>query len=202
VAKNIQIKRALVSVYDKTGLLEFARALTDGGVEILSTGGTARELQKNGIAVTPVSQVTGFPEILGGRVKTLHPNIHGAILARDDAEQMAELASHGIIPIDMVAVNLYPFEKTIAKPNVTLDEALENIDIGGPCMIRAAAKNHPRVTVITDPSQYQLVLTEMRTLAGCVSGKTRYQLAQQAFVRTSQYDNEIQAYLQNRKNNF
>ncbi|MBN1543460.1 bifunctional phosphoribosylaminoimidazolecarboxamide formyltransferase/IMP cyclohydrolase, partial [candidate division KSB1 bacterium] len=137
----------------------------------------------------------GFPEILGGRVKTLHPNIHGAILARKDAEQMTELDSHGIAPIDLVVVNLYPFEKTVAATGVTLAEALENIDIGGPCMIRAAAKNHPRVAVVTDPAQYAQVKEELRACSGCLSAATKKNLATRAFLRTSQYDAAIYTYL-------
>jgi len=145
-------RRAIISVYDKSGVVEFAKALHDLGFEILSTGGTAAELTKAGIPVTSVSEVTRFPEILGGRVKTLHPAIHAGILARRTSEQQEELKNHEIEPIELVAVNLYPFEKTIAKPGVTWEEAIENIDIGGPTMVRAAAKNHERVTVVTDPA--------------------------------------------------
>ncbi len=192
----MKIKRALISVYDKTGLEKFARQLTNLGVEIISTGGTARFLKENGIPVISVSEVTHFPEILGGRVKTLHPTIHGALLAkRDDREQMDEIEAHKITPIDMVVVNLYPFEATIAKPDVTLDIALENIDIGGPCMIRAAAKNFPSVAVVTSPRQYEDILTELGH--GTLSLATRAKCAQQAFARTSQYDAVIQQYLKN-----
>ncbi len=192
---KIKIKRALVSVYDKTGLLDFVKILVKNNVEILSTGGTARHLKENNIPVTPVSDVTNFPEILGGRVKTLHPNIHGGILAkRNDAGQMQELISHNITPIDMVVVNLYPFEATIAKPDVTLDDALENIDIGGPCMIRASAKNFPGVAVVTNPEQYAGIITELEN-DGTVSLETRKKLATAAFKRTSQYDSTITNYL-------
>jgi len=157
VIDQIKIKRALISVYDKEGLLPFAQKLAALGVEILSTGGTAQFLQDHRIPVTSVADVTGFPEILGGRVKTLHPSIHAGILAkREEPAQMAEIAEKKIQPIDLVAVNLYPFEKTVAQPDVTLKHALENIDIGGPCMIRAAAKNYGGVTVVPNPDQYDM----------------------------------------------
>ncbi len=190
-------RRAIISVYDKSGVVEFAKALHDLGFEILSTGGTAAELTKAGIPVTSVSEVTRFPEILGGRVKTLHPAIHAGILARRTSEQQEELKNHEIEPIELVAVNLYPFEKTIAKPGVTWEEAIENIDIGGPTMVRAAAKNHERVTVVTDPAQYDLVISELRS-KGEVSEATRVNLAAQAFRHTSQYDAAISGYFNNR----
>lgn len=142
------MKRALVSVSDKTGVVEFARALTELDYEIVSTGGTAKTLKEAGVAVTGISDVTGFPEILEGRVKTLHPNVHGGILAKGTPEHMAVLAEHHITPIDLVVVNLYPFQATVAKPDVTLADAIENIDIGGPTMVRSAAKNHDRVGII------------------------------------------------------
>ncbi len=193
---HIRITRALVSVYDKEGLLELARALHGRGVEIISTGGTARYLQEASIPVRTVSEVTGFPEILGGRVKTLHPHIHGAILARrEDEEQMHQLAELGLTPIDLVVVNLYPFEKTIAKPDCTRAEALENIDIGGPCMIRASAKNYPGVAVLTSPDQYDDFMRQLEELKGCTSLAMREQWATAAFTRTSRYDAAIQAYL-------
>lgn len=193
---RIHIGRALISVYEKTGLAEFARVLTGLNVEILSTGGTAAFLQEQGIPVTSVSDVTGFPEILGGRVKTLHPFIHGGILAkRYKSEQMQELQKHNIKPIDMVVVNLYPFEKTIAKADVTLDEALENIDIGGPCMIRAAAKNFKGVAVLTDPAQYEQVGQELTAGNGSISLELSKQLSAAAFTRTMQYDSAISAYM-------
>ncbi len=186
--------KAIISVYDKSGVVEFAQALRDLGFEILSTGGTAAELSGAGIPVTPVSEVTGFPEILGGRVKTLHPMIHAGILARATREHQEELERHGIGSIQLVAVNLYPFEKTIAKPGVTLEEAVENIDIGGPTMVRAAAKNHERVTVVTDPGRYSEIISELRS-KGEVSKATRAKLAALAFRHTSQYDAAITGYL-------
>lgn len=187
-------RKAIISVYDKSGVVEFAKALTDLGFEILSTGGTAAALSKARIPVTLVSEVTGFPEILGGRVKTLHPMIHAGILARATPEHQEELAIHGIDPISLVAVNLYPFEKTVEKPGVTLEEAVENIDIGGPTMVRAAAKNFERVTVVTDPGRYSEVIAELRS-KGEVSKAMRARLAQEAFRHTSQYDAAITEYL-------
>jgi phosphoribosylaminoimidazolecarboxamide formyltransferase/IMP cyclohydrolase len=186
--------KAIISVYDKSGVVEFAQALQDLGFEILSTGGTAAELSKAGIPVTSVSEVTGFPEILGGRVKTLHPVIHAGILARATHEHQEELERHGIGSIQLVAVNLYPFEKTIERPGVTLEEAVENIDIGGPTMVRAAAKNHERVTVVTDPGRYSEIISELRS-KGQVSKETRARLAAEAFRHTSQYDAAITGYL-------
>ncbi|HXJ83368.1 MAG TPA: bifunctional phosphoribosylaminoimidazolecarboxamide formyltransferase/IMP cyclohydrolase [Candidatus Methylomirabilis sp.] len=191
-----RVRRALISVHDKTGVADFARGLVDLGAEILSTGGTARLLRESGIAVVDVAQVTGVPEMLDGRVKTLHPNIHGAILARRDRpEHMSALEAHGVQAIDLVAVTLYPFEATVARPGVTLEEAIENIDIGGPSMIRGAAKNHESVVVVTDPGQYVPVLDELRARGGGLSPETRYQLAFEAFRRTAQYDAAIAAYL-------
>ncbi len=196
MSADVNIKRALISVYDKTGLVDFAKKLEEMGVEILSTGGTAKHLTENGIAVTSVSDVTGFPEILGGRVKTLHPRVHGGILAkRSKPEQMEEIKAHDITPIDMVVVNLYPFEKTVAQPDVTIDTALENIDIGGPCMIRAAAKNFPGVAVLTDASQYETVINELEAGNGSLALETRKALSLAAFQRTSEYDTAISAYL-------
>jgi phosphoribosylaminoimidazolecarboxamide formyltransferase/IMP cyclohydrolase len=190
------VRRALISVHDKTGAVDFAKGLAALGVEILSTGGTAKLLRDSGIAVVDVSDVTGFPEMLDGRVKTLHPKVHGGILARRDLPAHgAALEKHGIRPIDLVAVTLYPFEKTVAKPGVTLEEAIENIDIGGPSMIRGAAKNHAHVAVITDPGQYAPVLEELRKGQGGLSDATRYRLAFEAFRRTAQYDAAIAAYL-------
>ncbi len=190
------VRRALISVHDKTGVVEFARGLADLGVEILSTGGTAKLLRESGVPVVDVAQVTGFPEMLDGRVKTLHPKVHGGILARRDRpEHMVALEAHGIGRIDLVAVTLYPFEATVAAPGVTLDEAVENIDIGGPSMIRGAAKNHASVAVITDTGQYAPVLEELRANQGGLSPETRYRLAFEAFRRTAQYDAAIAAYL-------
>jgi phosphoribosylaminoimidazolecarboxamide formyltransferase/IMP cyclohydrolase len=192
------VRRALLSVHDKTGVVDFAKGLTDLGVEILSTGGTAKLLRESGVPVVDVAQVTGFPEMLDGRVKTLHPKIHGGILAkRDTPAHMQALEAHAIGPIDLVVVALYPFEQTVAKPGVTVEEAIENIDIGGPSMIRGAAKNHGGVGVVTDPSQYAPVLDELRKSGGALSAETRGRLALEAFRRTSQYDAAIAAYLAN-----
>ncbi len=188
-------KRALISVSDKTGIVDFARELVQLGFQILSTGGTLKLLKEQDIPVTSVSEVTGFPEILDGRVKTLHPKIHGGILAiRGDASHMEQLAAHQIEPIDLVAVNLYPFKTTIAKPDVTFEEAIENIDIGGPSMVRAAAKNHQDVTVVVDAADYPRVIEEIRQ-GGTVSVATRRQLAAKAFRHTAAYDALIADYL-------
>ena len=191
-----KIERALISVYDKTNLLEIANALAQRDVEILSTGGTARHLRDAGIEILDVSDYTGFPEMLDGRVKTLHPKIHGGLLAdRDNAEHNTQAEAHGITPIDMVICNLYPFEATVAKPDVTLPEAIENIDIGGPTMIRAAAKNYRHVAVLTEASQYPQIITELDANDGCLSEERRFELAKEAFAHTSQYDTAIAAYL-------
>jgi phosphoribosylaminoimidazolecarboxamide formyltransferase/IMP cyclohydrolase len=188
-----RVRRALLSVHDKTGVVEFARGLAALGAEILSTGGTARLLRESGVPVVDVAEVTRFPEMLDGRVKTLHPGVHGGILARRDVpEHVAALEQHGIRPIDLVAVTLYPFEQTVARPGVSLEEAIENIDIGGPSMIRGAAKNHAHVAVITDPGQYGPVLGELRS-DGALSDATRFRLAFEAFRRTAQYDAAIAA---------
>jgi phosphoribosylaminoimidazolecarboxamide formyltransferase / IMP cyclohydrolase len=192
----MKIRRALISVHDKTGIVELARALAGLGVEILSTGGTAKLIREAGVRVVDVSEATGFPEMLDGRVKTLHPKIHGGILARRDVpEHLAALDKHGIAPIDLVVSALYPFEQTVARPGVTRDEAIEQIDVGGPTMIRAAAKNHASVAVVTAPSQYGAVLEELRASGGSLSDTTRFRLAQDAFRRTAQYDTAIAAYL-------
>ena len=191
-----EIRRALLSVSDKAGLVDLARGLADLGVELLSTGGTARALTAAGLTVREVADVTGFPEMLDGRVKTLHPAIHGGILARRDLAAHGEaLARHGIGAIDLVAVNLYPFEATAAKPGVGFEDAIEQIDVGGPAMIRAAAKNHEGVVVLVDPAQYAPVLEELRRSGGAVSGETRRRLALEAFRRTAQYDAAIAAWL-------
>jgi phosphoribosylaminoimidazolecarboxamide formyltransferase/IMP cyclohydrolase len=188
------VRRALISVHDKTGVVDFARGLAALGAEILSTGGTARMLRDSGVPVVDVAEVTGFPEMLDGRVKTLHPGVHGGILARRELpEHVAALERHRIRPIDLVAVTLYPFEQTVARPGVSLEEAIENIDIGGPSMIRGAAKNHAHVAVVTDPGQYGPVLDELR--GGGLSDATRFRLAFEAFRRTAQYDAAIAAYL-------
>ena len=192
----MKVRRALVSVHDKTGVVEFAGSLAALGIEILSTGGTATLLRKSGVPVRDVSDVTGFPEMLDGRVKTLHPKIHGGILARRDAAADVDaLEKHGILPIDLVVVALYPFEATVARSSVTLAEALEQIDVGGPAMVRAAAKNHASVGVVTDPSQYPRVLDELRANGGALSEATRARLAQEAFRRTAEYDAAIASYL-------
>ena len=190
------IKRALISVSDKTGIVEFARELEKFGVEIISTGGTARALQQNNITVREVSEVTGFPEMMDGRVKTLHPKIHGALLGlRDSAEHSAAMSAHGIEPIDLLVVNLYPFEKTIADENVALTEAIEQIDIGGPAMIRSAAKNFQDVAVVVEPSLYKIVLDELINNDGALSATMRQMLATLAFMRTSAYDAVIANFL-------
>ncbi|MFD2367535.1 bifunctional phosphoribosylaminoimidazolecarboxamide formyltransferase/IMP cyclohydrolase [Pseudoduganella sp. GCM10020061] len=193
------IKQALISVSDKTGVLDFARALSALGVNILSTGGTAKLLMDNGVACTEVADYTGFPEMLDGRVKTLHPKVHGGILARRDfPEHMAKLAEHGMPTIDMVVVNLYPFQQTVAKEECSLEDAIENIDIGGPTMLRSAAKNHRDVVVVCDPADYGRVLAEMKGTgaeAGAVSYDTRFMLAKKVFAHTAQYDGAITNYL-------
>ncbi len=192
----IKIKRALISVSDKTGILELAKTLNKFGVEILSTGGTAKLLRDNGITVKDVSDYTGFPEILDGRVKTLHPNIHGGLLAvRKNPEHMQKLQSLGIGLIDMVVVNLYPFEKTVQKPGVSEEEAVENIDIGGPSMLRSAAKNHESVVVVSSFSQYAPLIKELCETRGYVSGETARQFACEVFRSTAQYDEAIYQYL-------
>lgn len=189
------VKRALLSVSDKTGITEFARGLQSLGVKIISTGGTAKVLRNAGIEVTDVSEITGFPEMMGGRVKTLHPRIHGGILClRGSKEQMAEAIKEDISLIDMVAVNLYPFEETVSKEGVELEEAIENIDIGGPTLLRSAAKNYPSVTVLSDPSDYGHVLKELRS-TGVISESTRAALAIKAFRHTANYDAAIDVYL-------
>ena len=191
----MQIKRALISVSNKEGVVEFARQLHEAGVEIVSTGGTMKAIKEAGIPVTYVSDVTGFPEIMDGRVKTLNPYIHGGILAvRDNPEHVKEMQEQKITGIDLVAVNLYPFKETIAKPNVTLAEAIENIDIGGPAMVRAAAKNFKFVTIITNPARYDDIAKQVKA-NGCVDDKTRMALAQEAFARTAAYDTMIKDYL-------
>jgi phosphoribosylaminoimidazolecarboxamide formyltransferase / IMP cyclohydrolase len=190
------IKQALISVSDKTGVLEFAQALTQLGVSILSTGGTAKLLADNGVPCTEVADYTGFPEMLDGRVKTLQPKVHAGILARRDLpEHVATLAQHNIPTIDLVVVNLYPFSATVAKPNCALDDAIENIDIGGPTMVRAAAKNHAHVAIVTDAADYATILTEMRANAGSVTDVTRFELAKKAFSHTAAYDSAISNYL-------
>jgi phosphoribosylaminoimidazolecarboxamide formyltransferase/IMP cyclohydrolase len=197
MADLIPIRRALLSVSDKTGLLDFATALhREFGIELISTGGTAKFLRDGGLPVTDVSDVTGFPEMMDGRVKTLHPKIHGGLLAlRDNAEHVAAMRQHDIRPIDLVCINLYPFAQTIAKPGVTFAEAIENIDIGGPSMIRSAAKNHRFVLVVTSPDRYEKVLGDLREHQGSACGKHRLKQAHRAFQHTAQYDALIAGYL-------
>mgnify|MGYP000073563434 CR=1 FL=1 len=190
------IERALISVSDKTGVLELAKGLREFNIEILSTGGTAKMLAEHGIPATEVADYTGFPEMLDGRVKTLHPKIHGGILARRDLAEHAEAVRNaGIGYIDLVVVNLYPFRQTVARPECTLPEAIENIDIGGPTMLRSAAKNYQHVAVLTDPADYALLLGELRANHGAVSTATCYKLARKAFSHTAEYDSAISNYL-------
>jgi phosphoribosylaminoimidazolecarboxamide formyltransferase/IMP cyclohydrolase len=186
----VRVKRALISVSDKSGITEFASALRDMGVELLSTGGTYRLLQEAGIDVTEVSDYTGFPEMMDGRVKTLHPKVHGGILGRRGQDDSV-MAAHGIEPIDMVVVNLYPFAATVAKPDCTLEEAIENIDIGGPTMVRAAAKNHQYVNIVVNASDYADIIDELRANAGSTSLATRFNLAIKAYEHTAAYDGAI-----------
>ncbi len=190
------IKRALISVSDKTGVLDFARELAGYGVEILSTGGTAKMLREAGLAVKDVSEFTGFPEMLDGRVKTLHPKVHGGLLGmRSNPEHVATMKAHGIEPIDMVVVNLYPFEATVAKADCTLEDAIENIDIGGPTMLRSAAKNNADVTVLVDPADYRVVLDEMKASGGAVAKTTNFRLAVKVYQHTAAYDGAISNWL-------
>ncbi|MEM3031030.1 MAG: bifunctional phosphoribosylaminoimidazolecarboxamide formyltransferase/IMP cyclohydrolase, partial [Candidatus Micrarchaeia archaeon] len=193
----MKITRALLSVADKSGIADFARGLHDLGVELISTGGTAEAVRKAGVPTTDVSEITGFPDLFGGRVKTLHPKIHGGVLAlRGNKEHERQLRQQGIKPIDLVCVNLYPFEKTIASPRATLDDALENIDVGGPALLRAAAKNFKAVAAVCNPVRYAQVLSELR-LHGCrLSEHTRRELALEAFAHTAHYDAVIAAYFE------
>jgi len=192
-----KIQRAILSVTDKTGLVEFARRLAGLGVELISTGGTARLLRDSGVAVKDISELTGFPEMLDGRVKTLHPKVHGGILhMRTKPEHQAAVAEHGIAPIDMVVVNLYAFEKTAAKPGVPFEELIENIDIGGPSMIRSAAKNFHDVAVVTAPADYAAIADEMSRTGGNLSLETKWRLAQKAFATTAAYDSAIASTLE------
>ncbi len=198
-----KISRVLISVSDKTGVVEFAKALSEYGVTFLSTGGTARILREAGLNVTDVSEYTGFPEMMDGRVKTLHPKVHGALLGlRENTEHVEKMNEHGITPIDMVVVNLYPFKQAIAKPGCTLQEAIENIDIGGPSMLRSAAKNFSHVSVVSDPDDYKHVLEDMKNSNGEVSYKTNFKLAVKVYKTTSEYDAMIAAYLDDQISNF
>ena len=192
-----RIQRAILSVTDKTGLVDFARRLAALGVELVSTGGTARLLRDSGIAVNDISELTGFPEMLDGRVKTLHPKVHGGILhRRDDGNHVAAVKEHGIQPIDMVVVNLYAFEKTAAKPEVTFSELIENIDIGGPSMIRSAAKNFQDVAIVTSPKDYDAIAAELEREKGQLCKETKWRLAQKAFATTAAYDSAIASTLE------
>ena len=197
MGSDVKIARALISVTDKTGVVDFARTLVDDfGVEIISTGGTARAIEDAGVPVTPIEEFTGYPEMMDGRVKTLHPKVHGALLARRDSEQhMQEAAQHGIKLIDLVVVNLYEFEKTVANPEVTFADAIEHIDIGGPSMLRSAAKNAASVTVISDPADYDAVLAEMRETGGCTTLSTRRRLQVKVYQTTAAYDTAISRWL-------
>jgi phosphoribosylaminoimidazolecarboxamide formyltransferase/IMP cyclohydrolase len=191
------IRRVLISVTDKTGIVDFARGLADLGAELISTGGTARLIREAGIAVRDVSEVTGFPEMLDGRVKTLHPKVHGGILAiRGNAEHMRAIVEHQITPIDMVAINLYRFEEAAAKAGATMEDLIENIDIGGPAMIRSAAKNHRDVAVVVSPDDYEPILAELRAGGGALSAETHWRLAKKAFRTTADYDAAISARLE------
>lgn len=192
-----RIERALISVTDKTGIVEFAHALVENfGVEVISTGGTAKVLEEAGIPVTPIEEFTGFPEMMDGRVKTLHPKVHGGLLARRDSKKhMAEAEEHGIKMIDLVCVNLYEFEKTVAQPDVTFEDAIEHIDIGGPSMLRSAAKNNDSVTVVCDPADYDAILEEMHVHGGATTKNTRRRLAAKVYTRTAAYDTAISMWL-------
>ncbi len=196
-ASNLPVTRALLSVSDKAGVLEFARFLHSQGVELLSTGGTAKLLADNGVPVKEVSEHTGFPEMMDGRVKTLHPKIHGGLLGRRGTDD-AIMAEHGIGRIDLIVVNLYPFEATVAKPGCTFEDAVENIDIGGPAMVRAAAKNHAHVTIVTEPGDYARIQAEMEAAGNCISPATRFDLAIKAFEHTARYDGMIANYFGSR----
>ena len=188
------IQRALLSVSDKTGLRDFAHALVAAGVELFSTGGTRRHLEEAGLPVRDVAEYTGFPEMMDGRVKTLHPKVHGGILCRhDNPDDMANLATHGILTFELLVVNLYPFEQTVAKPGVSVEEAIEQIDIGGPSMVRSASKNHAFVTIATDPAQYAAIIEQLRA-HGCTTPQLRRKLAGAAFAKTATYDTAIAAY--------
>jgi len=192
-----KIERAIISVTDKSGVVNFAKSLGKFGIQILSTGGTAKALREGGVPVTDISEYTGFPEMMDGRIKTLHPKVHGGLLGmRDNPEHVKRMKAHGILNIDLVVVNLYQFEKTVAKQGVTLEEAIENIDIGGPTMLRSSAKNFRDVTVIVDPSDYDPVLKEMDELKGSTSMKTRFRLAKKVFRMTHEYDGAITRYLE------
>ncbi len=196
-SSHSRIQRAILSVTDKTGLVEFARRLAEMKIELISTGGTAKLLRDSYVPVKDISELTGFPEMLDGRVKTLHPKVHGGILhRRDDPKHVAAVKEHGIHPIDMVVVNLYAFEKTAAKPGVSFEELIENIDIGGPSMIRSAAKNFHDVAIVTSPSDYESIAEELSRSGGAISHETKWRLAQKAFATTAAYDSAIASTLE------
>lgn len=196
----LTVRRALISVSDKNGIVGLAQRLHTLGIELISTGGTSKALREAGIPVTPISDVTGFPEILDGRVKTLHPNIHAGLLAMsDNPDHVDQLARHGIRPIDLLIVNLYPFEATVRKPGVSLAEGIENIDIGGPAMVRASAKNYRHTAVVVNPARYEGILNELETHDGALSEETRFSLACEAFSHTANYDTAIARYLSSQK---
>ncbi|MBN2210831.1 MAG: bifunctional phosphoribosylaminoimidazolecarboxamide formyltransferase/IMP cyclohydrolase [Sedimentisphaerales bacterium] len=196
MSQGSKVKRALISVSDKTGVVEFAQALVRMGVEIISTGGTAKALSQAGVKVIGIEDVTGFPEMMNGRVKTLHPKIHGGLLAlRDNPEHVKAMTDNGITGIDLVCVNLYPFEQTVAKPGCTLEDAIENIDIGGPSMVRSAAKNYKFVAIVTSPCQYDTIVNEMKANGGSVTDATRADLARKAYALTAGYDAAISGWL-------
>ena len=193
-----KIERAIISVTDKSDIVEFSRKLSDMGVEILSTGGTAKAIREGGVKVMDISEYTGFPEMLDGRVKTLHPKVHGGLLGvRSNPEHVKMMEENGISNIDLIVVNLYQFEKTVAKEDVTLEDAIENIDIGGPAMLRSSAKNFNYVTVVVDPEDYDIVLKEMEENQGSTLLKTRFYLAKKVFNLTHKYDGAISRYLEN-----
>ncbi len=197
VSKTSKIHRAILSVTDKTGLVDFAQKLSSLGIELVSTGGTAKLLRDSGIAVQDISDLTGFPEMLDGRVKTLHPKVHGGILhRREDPKHVVAIAEHGIAPIDMVVVNLYAFEKTAAKPGASFEQLIENIDIGGPSMIRSAAKNFHDVAIVTSPGDYESIASELSSSGGALSQETKWRLAQKAFATTAAYDSAIASTLE------
>jgi phosphoribosylaminoimidazolecarboxamide formyltransferase / IMP cyclohydrolase len=194
--EHIPVRRALLSVSDKSGLVELARALSQRGVTLVSTGGTAKAIADAGIDVVPIDSVTSFPEMLEGRVKTLHPFVHGGILAdRDKPEHLETIAAHGIEPIDLIVVNLYPFKQTVSRPDVTLEDAIENIDIGGPAMVRSAAKNHQGVAIVVDPADYSVILDELTRTDG-ISLSTRRRLMAKAYAHTASYDAAIASYFE------
>ncbi|MFZ0451306.1 MAG: hypothetical protein WAL98_18880 [Desulfatiglandaceae bacterium] len=192
-----RIENALISVTDKTGIVDFAKALSGFGVKIISTGGTAKAIRHGGVSVMDISDYTGFPEMMDGRVKTLHPRVHGGLLGlRDNPEHREIMEEYGIKPIDLVVVNLYQFEKTVAKEGVSLEEAVENIDIGGPAMLRSSAKNFRDVTIVVDPADYDTVLKEMKAHGGETTLETRFRLARKVFSLTHLYDGAITRYLE------